>query len=153
MNNEQIKWRMAPKKRTKPYQPRMVYDVLITTNRSGVHKDGNRKKDVIRIGLINRAGIAFNEYAYIAFSDISKEAQRIYFKGCEEKEPGVFALTPNKNDQISMYFQFTPTESEMQVIVAEWENKTFPIKFDNEYQLYYIDKADGVHKAKKARRK
>ena len=153
MNSEQIRWRTAPRRGIKPYQPKRIYDVLITTNKSGVHKDGNKKKDVVRVGLINRAGIAFNEYAYIAFSDISKETQRIYFKGCDEKEPGVFALSPNKNDQISMSFQFTPTGTEMSIIAEEWEDRTFPIRFDDECQLYYIDKTDGVHKAKKARRK
>lgn len=153
MNNEQIRWRTAPKRSIKAYRPRRIYDVLITTNRSGSNKDGSKKKDVIRIGLINNAGIAFNEYGYIAFSAIQKDTQRIYFKGFDEKEAGTFALTPNKNDQISMSFQFTPTESEMSAITEGWEDMAFPIRFDGECKLYYIDKTEGVHKAKKARRK
>ena len=149
MNKEQIKWRSTPKTSRKPYQAKMIYDVLITTNKSGKHKGVNRT--AVRVGLINRAGIAFNEYEYIAFSDICPGENRIYFMGYDEKVDGVFKLSPNRNEQISMCFQFTPTEAELAVVAKDWENKAFPIKFDDECQLYYINKADGVHKAKKMR--
>ena len=151
MDKDKIAWRTAPKKKRVAYKPKRIYDVLVTTNKSGVRDDGRRKTPVVRFGLINRAGIAFNEYEFITFSEINKGTEAIYFQGVDEKVNGAFTLSSSRSDQASKYFQFTPTEGEMVAVIDSWEDRAFPIRFDEGCGLYYISKADGVVKPKKQR--
>lgn len=118
-----------------PVARHRTYDVRVTLNKSG------HKKQVIRFGFINQAAEEFGRYPFIEASNIEYIKDRIYFRSHEEKINGnVHKLSCNgKSITYSCYFSFTPSDKAEKMYRMNWIGKLFPLRWDPENELYYID--------------
>lgn len=112
-----------------------TYDVRITLNKSGFGRF------VIRFGFLNDAVNDFSGNTYIQVSRVDKLPNRIYFRLFPNKANlDVHKLCTNSNSGTSnLYTAITPTEAAEKIYRAKWIGKTFKIKHDDEYDLYYIE--------------
>jgi hypothetical protein len=112
-----------------------TYDVRITLNKSG------RNRQVIRFGFINNAAEEFGKHAFIEASNIEYTKDRIYFRSHDEKiNANVHTLSSNgKTREDSCYFSFTPSDRAEKMYRMNWIGKLFPLFYDNENELHYID--------------
>lgn len=118
------------------YAPRN-YDIRITLNNAG-----KGKKKVIRFGLVNQAAKILGASQFIEPSNIEYTKDRIYFLPYEEKAyRTVHTLSSNsRTRQLNCYFSFTPTEKAEKMYRMNWINKTYELLYDEENELYYIEK-------------
>lgn len=119
-------------------QYKRLYDVKITQNKSGDHRM------VVRFGFINQAAKAFSGYDYIEVSNIEKSDDKIYFKLSHEKT-GYYShrlCTNGKSKTICRYTSLTPTAKGEKLYRAKWVNYTFEIKYDDEHDMYYIERTE-----------
>ena len=119
----------------KPIKWHRTYDVRITLNKAG------SGRQVIRIGFINNAASVFGKHAFIEASDIEYTKDRIYFRSHDEKiNANVHTLSSNgKTREDSCYFSFTPSDRAEKMYRMNWIGKLFPLFYDNENELHYID--------------
>lgn len=112
-----------------------TYDVRVTLNKSG------RNKQVIRFGFINHAAEEFGKHPFIEASDIEYTKDRIYFRSHDEKtNNNVHTLSSNsKTITDGCYFAFTPSDKAEKMYRMNWIGKLFPLKWDPENELHYID--------------
>ena len=112
-----------------------TYDVRITLNKAG------RAKQVVRFGFINNAAAEFGKHAFIEASDIEYTKDRIYFRSHDEKiNNNVHTLSSNgKARTDSCYFSFTPNDKAEKMYRMNWIGKLFPLFYDAENNLHYID--------------
>lgn len=115
-----------------------TYDVRVTIN-----KAGEGRPYVIRFGFINKAAKIFGEFPFIEASDIEYTKNRVYFRSQSEKTDGnVHTLSFNKKTrQDGCYFIISPGEKGEKIYRMSWVGKTFPILYDEENDLYYIETA------------
>lgn len=115
-----------------------VYDVRITLNKNG------SDRFAIRFGFLNEAVKAFAGKNYIQVSRVDKLPNRIYFRLFDNKANlDAHKLSTNpKSETSNSYMTITPTEAAEKIYRAKWVGKTFKIKYDQEYDLYYIDQED-----------
>lgn len=120
----------------KPEASKRTYDVRVTLNRAG------GKRFAVRFGFINQGFAAFRDAAYIQPSSVEKYQERIYFKTHGERaffDAYKLSDTSTKDKTSGKYFTFTPSEKAEKIYRSKWIGKTFPIKFDEECRLYYIE--------------
>jgi len=112
-----------------------TYDVRITLNKSG------HGKPVVRFGFLNEAAKIFGENPFIEASDVEYIKDRIYFKTHVEKvNNNVHTLSSNgKSRADSCYFALTPSDKAEKIYRMNWIGKLFPLFWDEENELYYID--------------
>lgn len=112
-----------------------TYDVRITLNKSG------RGRQVIRFGFINNASKTFGAKPFIEASNIEYTKDRIYFRSHDEKRnANVHVLSSNGKTHLdSCYFTLTPSEKAEKMYRMNWIGKLFPLIYDEENELYYID--------------
>lgn len=112
-----------------------TYDVRITLNKAG------SGRQVIRFGFINNAASVFGKHTFIEASDIEYTKDRIYFRSHDEKiNTNVHTLSSNgKTHEDSCYFSFTPSDKAEKMYRMNWIGKLFPLFYDNENELHYID--------------
>ena len=117
-----------------------TYDVRITLNKSG------KARQVIRFGFINQAAAEFGKHTFIEASDIECLKDRIYFRLHDEKiNNNVHTLSSNgKSKTDSCYFSLTPSEKAEKMYRMNWIGKLFPILYDDENELYYIDAKEEI---------
>ena len=114
-----------------------TYDVRVSLNKKG----GKEGRQAIRFGLLNNAAKIFGEKPFIEASDVEYMKDRIYLRSYEEKaNRNVHTLSTNgKSRTDSCYFSLTPSDKAEKIYRMNWINKTFPLFYDNEVGLYYID--------------
>lgn len=112
-----------------------TYDVRITLNKSG------HGKPVIRFGFINNAAKTFGAKPFIEASNIEYTKDRIYFRMHDEKiNANVHVLSSNGKTHLdSCYFTITPSDKAEKMYRMNWIGKLFPLFYDSENELYYID--------------
>ena len=112
-----------------------TYDVRITLNKAG------KGRQAIRFGFINKAASVFGEHAFIEASYVERMRERIYFRSHSEKvSANVHVLSSNgRTRKDSCYFTITPSNEAEKIYRMSWIGKTFPLLYDTENELYYID--------------
>ena len=112
-----------------------TYDVRITLNNSG------HRMQVVRVGFINKAAKTFGIKPFIEASSIEYTKDRIYFRSHDEKgHANIHVLSSNgKAHTDSCYFTMTPSDKAEKMYRMNWIGKSFPLFYDSENELYYID--------------
>lgn len=112
-----------------------LYDVRITLNKAG----GDRF--AIRFGFLNDAVKAFKGKPYAQVSKVEKLPTKIYFRLFDNKANlDAHKLCTNSHSETSnLYMTITPTNEAEKIYRTKWIGKEFKIKFDSEYDLYYIE--------------
>ena len=133
---------LFPTPETRPSPTKRTYDVRITLNKSG------DKRHVIRFGFINDAAKLLQKWEYIEPSTVLLEnaPNRIYFRQHPIKtHRNVYKLSISNNKSSKKegcYFSFTPDEKSEKKYRMSWINNTFKILYDEENDLYYIEKKE-----------
>ena len=133
MNIDEI-FEIRQRRKPKPKKTK-TYDVGITINKNG--KGGF----AIRFGFLNEAVNAFAGNTYIQVSRVDKLPNRIYFRLFTNKAnlDAHKLCTNSKSETSNLYTAITPSEAAGKIYRAKWIGKTFKIKHDDEYDLYYIE--------------
>lgn len=141
---ERYKW-FAPKSKANTNRKTASsrkYDVRVSFNGSG------ENRSCVRFGFLNNERDVFREFEYLTFI-INSAQNRIYFYGAKNKDEQpdycFYRLSRNgaKSGNPGRYIQCTPEDKTFGVIGKSFNNREFPIKFDDELCLFYIDREDG----------
>ena len=129
----------VPENTKKVNNKRRAYDVKISGNKTG------HQRPSVRFGFLNKANEVYSHFNYIKISRIDVCKDRIYFKPLYEKEDRVtykIIKSLNVNGEIaSCYCTLTAPEDLEKSYRMNWIGQTFNLQFDEEFELYYIEKA------------
>ena len=116
----------------KTARPPKDYDVGVSVHKSGTDDDG-KQRWAARFAFFNSARQMFGEYDYIVMSNIEKLAERIYFRPSREK------IKASHKIMKGQYAELTLSEAAEKAYRLHYQKKHFPLCYDQECDLYYID--------------
>lgn len=146
---ETLVWREGRQKRKKNKAPTYTGDIIITESKLSKKKQGKNggRKATIMFRLTNNGRKIFeaNGWKYMGISEITKNQNKIWIAGYEEKGNGY----RNKVQWPTPYVAFVPFtmyEKELELYEQNYishprdgELKEFTMKYDEDRKAYYIE--------------
>ena len=128
------------------YDPDNIPWRIVPGRRTDIQTYNGVKVNVVKCGS-GRAisftvarNVPFETGAYIAVSEFSKDAERIYFRLFDKKAPYTSKLSFTKESSNRYLKTMAASEEEVNVIKERWADGPYKVILDKDYNLYYIDR-------------